>query len=86
MLMNPDMGTVDHHDIAVVASFGHRRQQLVPDPGRAPTLEAIVASRMRPIALGNVSPRRACVKSLENPAQHQALNRASRPLRNRVRQ
>ena len=70
--MNPDMRAVDHHDVAV-AGLGHRRQQLVPDPGIAPTHEPIVAGGVRPVALGNVSPRRARAKPPEDPIQHAAI-------------
>jgi len=72
LLVNPDMRTVDHHDIAV-ASLGHRRQQLVPDPSLAPAHEPIVAGAVPPVALGNVSPGRACTKPPEDPVQHPTI-------------
>ena len=67
--MNAHHGTVYHLDIAVIG-FGNRDHDAVPDPRLAPTIEAVVARRIRAVSLRQVAPRRAGAQHPENAAQH----------------
>src|SRR5690606_1832121 len=72
MLMDPDGGTVDHHQFAV-ESLRDRRQKPIPHTRFAPADEAVVAGGVRTIALGNVSPGAAGAKPPQYPVDHPAI-------------
>ena len=69
MLMDPDTGGVDYHDVAIVA-LGNLGQKAIPVSGLAPSHKAIVAGGMRAVALRNVGPGRARPKAPEDAVQH----------------
>ena len=69
MLMDPDTGGIDHHDVAIVA-LRYLGQKAIPVPGLAPPHKAIVAGAMRAVALRNVGPGRARSEAPEDAVQH----------------
>ena len=58
VLMHPDNGRVEHLDIGVT-TIRHGREDLVLDARLAPSVEAIVAGRIWPIAIGQIAPWRS---------------------------
>lgn len=72
MLVDADAGGVDHHDIALKGGR-YRGQQSVPHSCFAPTHEAVVAGGRWPVALGHLSPWRACSKPPENTVQNTSV-------------
>ena len=59
MLMYAHHGAVDHLNLAVVSLYDRVHN---PHGGLAPAVEAVVAGRMRPVALRQIAPRRAPVR------------------------
>jgi hypothetical protein len=56
--VNPHNRTVDHLHFAAMG-LGHGVHQLVPYPGLAPAIEAIVGGRIRRVALRQIAPWRS---------------------------
>ncbi len=68
MLMHAHHRAVDHLNLAVVSLYD-RVHNPVPDAGLAPAVEAVVAGRVRPVALQQVAPWRARAQNPKNPVQ-----------------
>jgi hypothetical protein len=66
--VRPDGSAVDHLDVAVI-SLGDRVHHPVPHACPSPAHEAVVTGRPRPIALGQVAPRRTRTQHPENTVQ-----------------
>jgi hypothetical protein len=68
VLMNPDRGTIDHLQVAIVGA-GHGIKDAIPDADLPPADEPVVAGRRGTIALRDVGPRRAGAQSPEDTVE-----------------
>ena len=69
MLMDPDTGGIDHHDIAIVAPR-YPGRKAIPVPGLAPPHKTILAGGMGAVALRNIGPGRVRPEAPEDAVQH----------------
>ena len=70
--MNAHDRAVDHLHLAVVR-LDDGVHQLVPDTGLPPPVEAIVDRRVRPVALGQITPWNNCPIAIQHSIDKQAV-------------
>ena len=70
--------TVDHLHAAVVR-FDDSAHQAIPDTGFPPAVEAIVGRRVRPVALGQISPWCASAEDPEDAIENSSIVLRLRP-------
>ncbi len=68
MLMDPDDGSIEHLD-ASIASVRNCIEDTIPDASLSPPVEAVVAGRVRTIAVGKISPSRSGSQNPEDAIQ-----------------
>src|SRR5215471_10142775 len=67
--MNPHRRRIDHLNLAIVG-LGNGVHQLIPNARFAPAIEAVVAGRVRAVALGQVAPWRTRAQNPEDAIEH----------------
>ena len=77
------MGRVDHHLVAVPATFGQFNEDAPEDAHPAPAEEAVVNCLVCPVTYRDIAPAKTVADHKDNPADHPAIINTRHPMRQR---